>query len=220
MAIISNNSTIILPTTFILPHRLKLFPYREIFGRYPSRKYQFLLFIIDNVSMKSKTFLLAALLGAVITSESWAIGLGAQFNGNISTDPDNPFVPGWALAISPKDKIHFSVFWDFARDSSSIFGMTADFWLLNPDITQLGSAGSLGFFVGPGFYASFGTAGSGNFSFGVRIPVGVNLHLLKNIFEVYLQVAPSWGIHLYPSLGLDDHMTIPLSLGARFWIGG
>jgi hypothetical protein len=167
--------------------------------------------------MKIKTFVLAALLGATVTSGSWAIGIGALFNGNIATGGDQAFIPGWAIAVSSNRNLHFSAYWSFAEEAS-ILGLTADLWVLNPQIVQLGSAGSLGFFFGPGMYGSFSTAAESGIALGIRLPIGVNLRLAQDVFEVFVQAAPSWALKFYPSLGLEDHLLIPVSVGLRFWL--
>ena len=158
--------------------------------------------------------ILAALMSALITAGSWAVGLGAQFNANISLE--SGFIPGWAIALSPRDNLHFSGFWDFDHGGESIFGLTADLWLLNPAIVRFGSSGALGIFLGPGLYASFTTAGDGTFNFGVRVPIGVNLRVLDRMLELFLQAAPSWGLALFPKPALGDP-SIPVSLGLRVW---
>jgi hypothetical protein len=169
--------------------------------------------------MKSKIFLCAAIMGLFLGHAAWSLGIGAQFNGNISTDGEAFFIPGWALALSPSHELHLSFFWDFSGEQSDTFGITADFWLLNPGLIRFGSGGSLNFFIGPGLFGSFSTGGGGDFSFGLRLPVGLNLLLVRSIFEVYLEAAPSWGLHFYPSLSLNSHVVIPVSLGFRVWFG-
>jgi hypothetical protein len=175
-------------------------------------------FVINNMSMKNKIFLLVTLMSVVVVTSGWAFGLGAQFNGNISTDKENPFIPGWALALSPKDTLHFTFSWDFAEGSNNVYGITADVWALNLGSSQSGSVGTMGFFIGPGLYASYTEVGEGTFSFGLRLPFGLNFRLPQNTFEIYVQAAPSWGLHFYPSLALNNYAVIPVSLGLRVWI--
>jgi hypothetical protein len=175
--------------------------------------------------MKRKIVVLAILLGAAVSSGGYAIGFGAQFNGNFEPGEADLFVPGWALALSQNKSVHYTVYWDISSETN-VIGLTGDFWLLNPKLFSFGDIGSLNFFLGPGFYAAVAFNDFDgipddekvDFKLGIRAPIGLNLLLTKDFFEIYLQVVPSWGIGFVPELRWTD-FSIPLAAGFRFWFG-
>jgi hypothetical protein len=156
--------------------------------------------------MRKKLLVWFIILSAGISMGAHAFGIGLQFNGRAS----DVFSPGVALALSPKESIHLAFNWYFGSEKT--LGMTADFWLFNPRI-----ASSLHFFLGGGLYANM-LIGSNNFDFkgGVRFPLGLNIKLAKDVFEIYVQGAPSIGLRFYPSLG-GDRFFLPFALGGRVW---
>ncbi|QQO08258.1 hypothetical protein [Breznakiella homolactica] len=160
--------------------------------------------------MKIKVLVLSAVIAVVSAAGAFAFGLGVQFNGNVS---DSDFSPGLSLAISSSRHSHYALNWNFSG-STNMIGLTADYWILNPKI-----AGPLNFLLGGGLYANF-LFSSDDFDFnaGIRVPIGVNLLLARNFFEVYGYVAPSCGVRFYPDFGFDDFF-FPVALGVRFWIG-
>jgi hypothetical protein len=160
--------------------------------------------------MKTKILIWITILFAVMCAGVYAIGIGAQFNGRAS----DVFSPGVALSLSPGKSTHLAVNWYFG--SKTTVGLTADLWLFNPRIASFG-AGSLNLFLGGGLYANM-LIGSNSFDFkgGVRFPLGMNIKLAKDVFEIYVQGAPSIGLQFYPSLGVDKFF-VPFAVGARIW---
>jgi hypothetical protein len=157
-----------------------------------------------------KKILVLVILGAGITMGAYSFGSGIQFNGNAS----DVFSPGVALSLSPKESTHFALNWYFG--SENILGMTADFWLFNPQIASFG-AGSLHFFLGGGLYTNMLISlNDFDFKAGVRFPLGLNIKLANDVVEIYVQGAPSIGLRFYPSLG-GDRFFVPFALGGRFW---
>jgi hypothetical protein len=169
-----------------------------------------LLFYRYIIVEMRKKLLLGIILLVGISMGAYAFGIGLQFNGHAS----EVFSPGVALCLSPKESIHLAFNWYFGSEKT--LGMTTDFWLFNPRIASFG-VGSLHFFLGGGLYANM-LIDSNDFDFkgGVRFPLGLNVKLAKDVFEIYVQGAPSIGLRFYPSLG-GDRFFLPFALGGRLW---
>lgn len=150
---------------------------------------------------------MAAALFAVGAAESYSLGLGAQFGGGLSGS-------NVALLISPKKDIHFAGSWWLDKDYAAI-GITADYWVLEPRLTSVGS-GALNFFVGPGLFVNIGFSKPANFDAGFRVPLGLDLKFTK--FDMFLQIAPLLCVQLLPGFGLSTGNWFAAALGARFWI--
>jgi hypothetical protein len=164
--------------------------------------------------MKVNALVLAGVLSLVVSTGASAFGIGAQFNGNAS----GVFVPGAALAISPNDSTHLALNW-YLGEKTTTLGLTGDFWILDPAISSF-SMGSFNFFLGVGLFGNLWLHDGGNSSLhgGVRVPIGLHLYLNRQIFEIYLQAAPSLGLRFYPDFGGTDNFFIPFAVGFRFWI--
>ncbi|MDR0637737.1 MAG: hypothetical protein LBG27_02345 [Spirochaetaceae bacterium] len=159
-----------------------------------------------------KLLVLSAVLFTAVTIETYAIGLGVQFGGNMLSGFDEP---GFSILISPNEQVHGAVTWYIGSGGLSLGG-SADYWFLPIKITTLGP-GDLKFFVGGGVYARiaiwedyFGLGA------GLRLPIGVDWK--ANVFDVFVQAVPQVGIGLLPSPGFDGFY-VDLNLGARFWLG-
>ena len=159
--------------------------------------------------MKKILFAAAALFlfGA---SGVYAVGLGAQMTETYSAG----FRPGLSILISPSESAHFAVSYDFSENAR--LGLTGDYWVFSPTLTRLGP-GSLNLFIGLGFYANIQLLFD-DFNFGGRVPIGLDYKLSR--FDVFFQVAPSFGFQFAPtfSLGGNGGFTGSASLGARFWL--
>lgn len=166
--------------------------------------------------MKKKSIILAALLLVVSTTGAFAFGLGLQLNANAG----NVFASGPAITFKTDSvPLIFAVNYNLGKDVQ-IVGATGDYWLMNDKITSIGSS-ALNWFWGVGFFANatFQQHADDDFIFagGVRVPVGLNMFLGKGgVFEPFVQVAPSFGIKLIPSIGADSPF-FPVSLGFRVW---
>jgi hypothetical protein len=159
--------------------------------------------------MKLKTLAAVVILNiAVVTSaHSFGVGLQANFSaGEI-------FAPGVALLISPSDSLHLALNWYLAE--VSIIGVTLDVPLWAPQIARFGG-GSFNFTLGVGLYGNIIFTDDAGINGGVRVPVGFNLMLGRNI-EIFTHVAPSFGVDFIPSLGFARPF-FPMALGARLWI--
>jgi hypothetical protein len=153
---------------------------------------------------------LTAVLFMAAAIETFAIGLGVQFGGNVRGAFD---APGVSLLLSTKEDTHGAITW-YARGSGLSLGGSADYWFLPIEITSLGS-GELKFFLGGGLFAwlwmwddYFGLGA------GVRVPFGLDWKMEK--FDVFLQAVPQVGLAVLPSLGFGD-FEVDVNLGFRFW---
>lgn len=161
--------------------------------------------------MKKKALAAVIILIVMTGTMAHAFGVGAQFNFSAG----GIFAPGAALLISPSDMTHLAINWYIDSDKDSIIGLTLDLCPLALPLSTF-SAGSVNLTLGVGLYANLMFSDDREFNGGLRIPVGVNLLLGKNIFEVFTHVAPSFGVHFLPGLGLSKPF-FPIALGARLW---
>ncbi|WNY68754.1 DUF3996 domain-containing protein [Borreliella lusitaniae] len=88
----------------------------------------------------------------------------------------------------------------------------------------LGTANILDFSVGAGGYGTiwfsrFGgsKSGSGPMSIGARLPLALNLAVLRKKFDIFLRIAPGLGMNIW-SNGVGFRWEIFAGLGMRFWI--
>lgn len=163
--------------------------------------------------MKKKLYVLIATFFIVGAANLFAFGVGLQFNANAG----RVFAPGVALTFK-LDSVPFvfAANWNFQETVQS-FGLTGDYWVVNPLIMNVGKS-SLNWFIGVGFFANVTLIedDDAQFSGGLRIPVGLNMFIGKGFFEPFIQIAPSFGIRFIPSLGTES-LFWPMSLGFRLW---
>ncbi|ULQ59830.1 hypothetical protein K7I13_00250 [Brucepastera parasyntrophica] len=163
--------------------------------------------------MKKKICILAMAILIFSAAGAYSFGIGIQFNGNAS----DVFSPGIAISFCPSKMAHLSFNWNFAEDLN-IIGLTADFMAFNPKILSF-SHGSLNFLFGAGLYGNLVFSSEEvDLNFGVRFPVGLNLFLAGEVFEIFAHVAPSIGLRFYPNFGADK-IFFPIAVGIRLWIG-
>ena len=161
--------------------------------------------------MKIKALAAALIISATVITNLHAFGLGAQ--ANFSTG--DIFAPGAAIVISPTRIAHIAFNWFIDPGSTNIIGLTFD---LQPVLVPIStfSTGTVNFTMGIGLFTNVVFDDENTFNGGLRIPIGINILLARNAFEIYTHLAPSFGIHFLPSLGLASPF-FPLALGARFW---
>ena len=145
-----------------------------------------------------------------------ARALGAQANFSAG----DILAPGAALVISPSSKTHMAVTWYLESDTTNIIGLTYDVCPITLQIKSF-KAGSFNFTLGVGIFsnthfpedrATHDISVTG----GLRVPVGFNLLLAENFFEIYVHVAPSFGVLFTPELELEKPF-YAYALGARIW---
>ncbi len=161
-----------------------------------------------------KIAILALVLGIFASTGAFAFGIGLQYNGEVSEG--NDYASGLALTFKTDSiPLVFALNWSLVEDAT-VVGITGDYWLLNDKITNVGSA-SLNWFIGLGFFANFAFPDDEFvFTGGVRVPVGLNMFVLKRQFEPFLMIAPSFGVQVVPELDMAD-VFFPISVGFRFW---
>ena len=162
--------------------------------------------------MKFKALVLTIILSAAATVNVHSLGLGAQFNLNAG----KVFAPGAALLISPSNITHIAVNWYlFGEEHTSSIGLTLDLVPLVLPLSKF-AAGSFNFTLGVGLFTNVVFYDETEFNLGLRIPVGVNILLVKDVFEIFFHVAPSFGGDLLPALEFRDPF-YPIALGGRIW---
>jgi len=161
--------------------------------------------------MKIKALTIAAFLCIAAVTETHAFGIGAQANFSAG----GIFAPGAALLISPGDRFHIAVNWYIDFDNVNIIGLTLDGVPLALPISRF-RAGSFNFTLGIGLFANVRFSDDRDFDWGLRIPVGLNLLIGRDVLEFFAHVAPSFGVTMIPQLGLSTPF-FPIALGARLW---
>ena len=164
--------------------------------------------------MNKKFFALALVLLLSAGIGMYSFGIGLQFNANA----DNIFAGGPALTFK-FDSIPFilALNWNI-EEHVQVFGLTADYWIYNGTIVNIGSV-PLKWFIGIGAFANMVFINSDDFQMntGLRVPIGLNSFIGGNgIFEPFVQIAPSFGVRFIPSLATEK-MFFPMSLGFRIW---
>lgn len=166
--------------------------------------------------MKQRLGLLLAVFIVAGSTQLFSFGLGLQGNFNAG----EVFAPGIAITMKFEEvPLYFAVNWRI-EDKVQTVGMTADYWALNKQIVQIGDA-PLNWFFGLGAFCNLTFDQNDNAeafrpSLGLRVPVGLNMYLADGVIEPFVQVAPSFGVHLIPSIGADN-VYWPISLGFRVW---
>jgi hypothetical protein len=151
-----------------------------------------------------------AVLFVVGAMNASALGIGVQ--GNFGWSQIAGY--GGSLLISPTEKLHFAVGADL-WDGGLGIGVTADFWIINPNIT-----GVLDWYFGVGPYGNLFLGDSIGIGAGVRVPVGLDLKFDR--VDIFLQFAPGINVIDVPSgrilgiLGFWFHGVG--NLGIRFWL--
>ena len=161
-----------------------------------------------------KNLVFVLILGA-LALPSYSLGIGAAFTPNFGFTSGTPASPAGAALSFQLDKSPY-VFGigAQARDGNIAMGFTADLWMTKGKLKDF-----LNYYAGPGFFLGL-SGGNGNMDLdaGLRVPVGINAFLLKNTLELFMELAPAFGIGLgnesrfdFPTLGLQG------AFGFRFW---
>ena len=159
-----------------------------------------------------KALLSVLLLGALVLP-SYSLGIGAAFTPNFGFTSNVSSSPaGAALTLKLDSAPYVFGFGASLGTGYSAVGFTADLWMAKGKLIDF-----LNYYAGPGIY--LGLAGNNNdfrMNGGLRIPIGVNAFLLNNTLELFLELAPAFGILLadpvkFPTLGLQG------AFGFRFW---
>ena len=159
-----------------------------------------------------KKIVLAALMLCIACTSIFAFGIGVQGG----TDVVNNGVTGLDITFKLSSiPLMFAV--GIPSFNPFALGVSADYWIVNPSIIG-NSVLSLNWYVGVGIFGDFFIGDDFYFGVGARVPIGLNIYFLKQILELYLQVAP--GIEIDFDNGVDPDFVCPINYGVRVWIGG
>ena len=86
---------------------------------------------------------------------------------------------------------------------------TVDYWAAHGNVVSI-----LSWYAGVGLYLSL-DVGGGNAAFGGRIPIGLQAWPLRDVLELFLEIAPAVGVVLIPT-GFDWHLQG--AVGLRIWL--
>jgi hypothetical protein len=162
--------------------------------------------------MKIKAILAAIIISTTVVPAAHSFGLGVQANFRAG----GVFAPGASLLISPTDITHLAINWYIDLDNVNTVGLTLDLAPLCLPITS-SRAASFNFTLGIGLYTNMVFTNDRGVNGGLRIPIGLNILLGPRVLEFFAHVAPSFGVHFLPSMGLS-YPFYPIALGARLWI--
>ena len=157
--------------------------------------------------MKTKILVVTFFLCTVLTGKAFSFGLGAQFNFKAG----EVFAPGAALLVSPTRTTNLAVNWYLDSNKVTTLGITFDILAI-----PRSPRGGLNFTLGGGVYGNTIFDDEIVVNGGVRLPVGLNVLLIRNVFEIFAHVAPSVGVSFIPSLEFTKPF-FPVAVGARVW---
>jgi len=191
--------------------------------------------------MKKKVLLILAVFCITAVSQVYAIGIGVQGNYYLNFEKsedaysyNEPVTPkfGFSLLVSPSRQLHFSGNYYFSK-TTHVIGLTGDyhpeaftFKLFGSGMTLLSNPNawrfSFGFGLG-GFVNLWVTdldedkaIDNTEFSGGIRVPIGFNLHLANSLLEIFTNIAPSVGIRFGEATPFADWF-FPVAIGVRLW---
>lgn len=149
-----------------------------------------------------------AVLFVMGTTSVFALGIGAQGSAGLGVGSSYGGALTFKLDNAP---------WVFAVDawSSSNYlavGATADMWLANPKINSV-----FGYFYGWGLAGSVGLGDPLALTAGARILGGINLKIVDDFIEIYIQGAWQPQVEILPNLN-PVIFHFPISGGIRFWL--
>jgi hypothetical protein len=166
--------------------------------------------------------------GTVFAQHPEGLGIGFSGHGGFYWSEDVLGLGrgngGVALSLKiPSVPVYWGIKFDFAN---SFFRMNlqGDYYIFDQSLWS-GSGLNLGWYLGLGGYFSFLRysvldAGMNGFGFGVRVPLGLDLTLLNNKLDVFVEMAPAFGLGFWPDAPdpafFDGGMSF--SLGGRVWL--
>lgn len=157
-----------------------------------------------RVSMTKK--IIVALLMLCVAGSVFAVGIGIQGG----TDVANSGTTGIDITFK-LDSVPFVFAVGIPSFDPLAIGLTADYWILNDNLV-----GPLNWFIGAGLFGQMFIGDDDfNFTVGARVPVGLNFFFARDMFELYLQVAPGLGANI--GNGVEMDFVCPINYGLRFW---
>jgi len=154
---------------------------------------------------KTRALLLAALLllaaAGTVSARGFAIGgEGALYLAGAGGLPMSAML----TFHIPQVPLMFGI----GVQSPFAIALTADYWAAHGNLVSI-----LSWYAGIGVYGSFDFNG-GNAAIGGRIPIGLQAWPLRNVVEIFVEIAPAVGVILVPT-GFDWHLQG--AIGVRFW---
>lgn len=150
--------------------------------------------------------IIVALLMLCIAGSVFAVGIGIQGG----TDVANSGTTGIDITFK-LDSVPFVFAVGIPSFDPLAIGLTADYWILNDNLV-----GPLNWFIGAGLFGQLFIGDDDfNFTVGARVPVGLNFFFARDMFELYLQVAPGLGANI--GNGVEMDFVCPINYGLRFW---
>jgi hypothetical protein len=149
-----------------------------------------------------RTIVLALVLALAVAAGASAtdIGIGAEYMFYTSGLSHNALL---SLRAWPAP---FQLGLGATFGSAPSFSITGDWWLKAGGI----SGSPLGYYVAVGGFVTLP-----DFTFGVRIPLGLQLWLIGDLLELFIEAVPYAGLDLTPStVGIYG---VGLGAGFRFW---
>lgn len=156
--------------------------------------------------MNKKILIIAAVMMVACVAGVFAFGIGVQGGWNLG-------VPGNVAITFKLDSTPLIFAGNFyIADELFAVGLTGDYWMLNDNIT-----GPLNWFVGAGLGATIAIPDEGKMgmSLAARLPIGLNMFLVDDFVEPYIQVVPMLGLNFLPSVNFK--FDLDANIGIRFW---
>jgi hypothetical protein len=154
-----------------------------------------------------RILVLAVAIAALSAAAVFPAGKGSGFA--VGGEGSMAFAGIGGLPMSAMLTLHlpqFPVMLGIGVSTPFAIGVTADYWLAQ------GNLGSIfGWYAGAGGYLSVSET---QVSLGGRIPIGLQVWPLGQVFEVFVEVAPAVGLILVPT-SFDWHFQG--AVGFRFW---
>lgn len=153
--------------------------------------------------MNKKILVVAALLMVVCVGGAFAWGIGIQAGGGYPA-------PGNIAVTFKLDNLPLVFAANAYIGDPFVIGATGDYWFLNNNIAgplswYIGAGAGLGFIIGSD---TFGVRISG------RVPIGLNMWLVDDFIEPYLQIVPGIVININHGNVVDG--MFDANLGIRF----
>jgi len=149
---------------------------------------------------KTIVLVLALVLACAVGASAYEIGIGAEYMFYTTGLSHNALL---SLRLWPAP---FQLGVGATFGSAPSFSITGDWWLKAGAI----SGSPLGYYLAVGGFVTLPDV-----SFGARIPLGLQLWLIGDLLELFLEAVPYAGLDIMPStMGIYG---VGLGVGFRFW---
>lgn len=150
--------------------------------------------------MRKRAVLVIALALAVTAGASAEVAIGAEYMFYTTGLSHNALLSlrAWPMPFQLGVGATFG--------SAPSFSITGDWWLKTGTI----SGSPLGYYIGVGGFVSLP-----NVTFGARVPIGLQLWLLGDLLELFIEAVPYAGLIVSPTNGTYG---VGMGAGFRFWL--